>query len=71
MDDDDHDNHRGGFLRLERGRSQAYRRQSAGAHPRRRPCSGLKTTVFLEFEGAAHYLPAYASNLDIMTLYLL
>ncbi|CAN0625307.1 acetaldehyde dehydrogenase (acetylating) MhpF [Burkholderia multivorans] len=41
-------------------------------HPVRIPgvgvCSaGLKTSIFLEVEGAAHYLPAYAGNLDIMT----
>ena len=31
------------------------------------PGGGLKTSVYLEIEGAAHYLPAYAGNLDIMT----
>lgn len=29
--------------------------------------SGIKTSAFIEVEGAAHYLPAYAGNLDIMT----
>jgi acetaldehyde dehydrogenase len=31
------------------------------------PFEGLKVSVFLSVEGAAHYLPAYAGNLDIMT----
>jgi len=41
------------------------------AHPARIPgvgeVHGLKTSVYLEIEGAGHYLPKYAGNLDIMT----
>jgi acetaldehyde dehydrogenase len=34
---------------------------------RTEPVQGMKTSIFLEVEGAGHYLPAYAGNLDIMT----
>src|SRR5436190_8946795 len=32
-----------------------------------RVSGGMKTSIYLEIEGAGHYLPPYAGNLDIMT----
>ncbi|MDV3123559.1 acetaldehyde dehydrogenase (acetylating) [Mycobacterium sp. 21AC1] len=57
-----------GYRLKQKVRFQRYTRNS----PLRLPepeadFTGLQVSVFLEVEGAAHYLPAYAGNLDIMT----
>src|SRR5262249_8364963 len=44
-----------------------YRLKQEVQFDRMVPENSIKTSIFLEIEGSAHYLPAYAGNLDIMT----
>jgi acetaldehyde dehydrogenase len=58
---------RGTVFTLSSGATEDAIAASVGAMVEKIQAYGIKTSVFLEVEGAAHYLPAYAGNLDIMT----
>jgi acetaldehyde dehydrogenase len=49
------------------GANRSFRIPEMPALAETKDFEGLKISVFLKVEGAAHYLPAYAGNLDIMT----
>lgn len=56
-----------GYRLKQRVQFESVGRERALRIPGYGECRGVKSSVFLEVEGAAHYLPKHAGNLDIMT----